>query len=168
MDDFVELIKTKGKGCMLFKKDLKRAYRQISVEQSQYNLVSFVWNKHIFCDTVLSMGLRSAANICQRVTNAISFIMLQVGIAILNYLDDFAGAEKRENANFAYLCLGSVLKKCGFEESLEKASPPSQIMSFLGVLFNTITMTMEITPERLTEIRNLVKTWLNRDTASLK
>ena len=52
------------------------------------------------------MGLRSAANICQRVTNAISFIMLQVGIAILNYLDNFAGAEKRENANFAYLCLG--------------------------------------------------------------
>ena len=93
VDDFVELIKTKGKGCMLFKKDLKRTYRQISVEPSQYNLVSFVWNKHIFCDTVLSMGLRSAANICQRVTNAISFIMLQVGIAILNYLDDFAGAE---------------------------------------------------------------------------
>ena len=168
VDDFVELIKTKGKGCMLFKKDLKHAYRQISVEPSQYNLVSFVWNKHIFCDTVLSMGLRSAANICQRVTNAISFIMLQIGIAILNYLDDFAGTEKRENANFAYLCLGSVLKKCGFEESVEKASPPSQIMSCLGVLFNTITMTMEITPERLTEIRNLVKTWLNKDTASLK
>ena len=94
VDDFVELIKTKGKGCMLLKKDLKCTYRQISVELSQYNFVSFVWNKHIFCDTVLSIGLRSAANyICQRVTNAISFIMLQIGIAILNYLDDFAGAE---------------------------------------------------------------------------
>ena len=52
------------------------------------------------------MGLRSAANICQRVTNAISFILLQVGIAILNYLDDFAGAERKENAEFAYLCVG--------------------------------------------------------------
>ena len=41
-------------------------------------------------------------------------------------------------------------------------------MSFLGVLFNTLTMTMEITPERLVEIRNLVKSWLKRDTASLK
>lgn len=168
VDDFVELIKAKGRGCLLFKKDLRRAYRQISIEPKDYPLVSFVWNKHIFCDTVLSMGLRSAANICQRVTNALSFIMLQIGIAVLNYLDDFAGAEKRENAIFAYQCLGSVLQKCGFEEALDKASPPSEIMSFLGVLFNTITMTMEITPERLIEIRNLVRSWLNKDTASLR
>ena len=55
------------------------------------------------------MGLKSAANICQRTTNAISFIMLQIGIAILNYLDDLAGAERKENAVFAYNCLGSVL-----------------------------------------------------------
>ena len=168
VDDFVELIKTKGKGCLLFKKDLARAYRQISVDPKNYNLVSFVWKKHIFCDTVLSMGLRSAANICQRVTNAISFIMLQMGIAILNYLDDLAGAERQDNAIFAYSCLGTVLQKCGFVESIEKASPPSEIMSFLGVLFNTLTMTMEITPERLAEIRHLIKTWLQKESATLK
>ena len=168
IDDFVELIKRKGKGCLLFKKDLKRAYRQISIDPKDYNLVSFVWHKHIFCDTVLSMGLKSAANICQRATNAISFIMLQIGIAILNYLDDLAGAEKKEKAFFAYHCLGAILKKCGFEEALDKASPPSEIMSFLGVLFNTLTMTIEITPDRLVEIRSLVKSWINRDMASLK
>lgn len=168
VDDFVELIKQKGKGCLLFKKDLKRAYRQISIDPKDYNLVSFVWNKHVFCDTVLSMGLRSAANICQRTTNAISFIMLQVGIAILNYLDDLAGAEHKQKAEFAYKCLGAVLLKCGFEEALNKACPPSEIMSFLGVLFNTVTMTMEIIPERLLEIHSLIKFWLNKDTASLK
>ena len=114
IDDFVELIKRKRKGCLLFKKDLKRAYRQISIDPKDYNLVSFVWHKHIFCDTVLSMGLKSAANICQRTTNAISFIMLQIGIAILNYLDDLAGAEKKEKAFFAYHCLGAILKKMWF------------------------------------------------------
>lgn len=114
------------------------------------------------------MGLRSAANICQRTTNAISFIMLQIGIAILNYLDDLAGAEHRDKAIFAYNCLSTVLQKCGFEEAIDKASPPSEIMSFLGVLFNTVSMTMEITPERLAEIRSLVTSWLNKDNASLK
>ena len=168
VDDFVELIKSKGKGCMLFKKDLARAYRQISVDPRDYNLISFVWRKHIFCDTVLSMGLRSAAYICQRTTNAISFILLQLGIAILNYLDDLAGAERKENAIFAYNCLGTVLQKCGFEESVEKASPPSEIMSFLGVLFNTLTMTMEITPERLIEISSLLELWLHKENATLK
>lgn len=94
--------------------------------------------------------------------------MLQIVIAILNYLDDVAGAERKENAVFAYNCWGSVLEKCGFEESAEKVSPPSEIMSFLGVLFNTLTMTIEITPERLIEIRKLIQLWLNKDFASLK
>ena len=82
IDDFVELIKGKSKGSLPFKKDLKRAYRRISIDSKDYNLVSFVWNKHIFCGIVLSMGLKYAAIISQRTTNAISFIMLQIGIAI--------------------------------------------------------------------------------------
>ena len=168
VDDFIELIKKKGKGCLLFKKDLRRAYRQISIDPRDYNLVSFIWGKHIFCDTVLSMGLKSAASICQRVTNAISFIMVQFGIAILNYLDDLAGAERRENAEFAYICLGTVLQKCGIEEAIDKASPPSEIMTFLGVLFNSITMTVEITPGRLLEIKTLIREWLNKHSATIK
>jgi hypothetical protein len=43
------------------------------------------------------MSLRSAAQICQRVTNAIAFIMYNIGICILNYL---AGDETRQNASF--------------------------------------------------------------------
>ena len=130
VDDFVELIKQKGRGCLLFKKDLRRAYRQISIDPGDYSLVAFIWGKHIFCDTVLSMGLKSSAAICQRVTNAISFIMFQIGIAILNYLDDLAGAEKKEHANFAYLYLGTVLERCGIEEAPDKACSPTEVMIF--------------------------------------
>ena len=133
VDDFIRLVKAKGPGCLMFKKDLRKAYRQIPICPHDYNLVAFCWKKHIFCDTVLSMGLSSAANICQRVTNAVAFMMFQVGVAVLNYLDDLAGVEKKENADFAYQVLGEILKRCGLEESEEKASPPSQIMVFLGV-----------------------------------
>ena len=49
VDDLIELIKIKGQGCFLFKKDLRQAYRQISICPSNYNLVSFIWGKHIFC-----------------------------------------------------------------------------------------------------------------------
>ena len=91
-------------------------------------------------------------------------------MAILNYLDNLAGAKKKDNALFAYGCLGRVLEKCGIEESPEKSCPPSEIMVhvFLGVLFNTITMTVEVTPQRLTEIRSLIKRWLEKISATLK
>ena len=105
VDDFIELIQVKGQGCLLYKEDLCKAYCQLRIDSHDINLVPFVWGKHLFCDTVVNMGLRSAAMMCQQITNAISFIMWQFGIAILNYLDDRARAEKKENASFAYNCL---------------------------------------------------------------
>jgi hypothetical protein len=168
VDDFIHLIRSKGRGCLLFKKDLRKAYRQISICPGDYHLVAFCWQKHIFCDTVLSMGLRSAAAICQRVTNAVAFIMYKLGIYILNYLDDLAGAESKDNAVFSYKCLGIILSKCGLKESVDKASPPSEVMTFLGVLFNTVTMTMEVTVERLEEIRCLVSLWSEKLEANLR
>ena len=102
VDDFAQLIKTKGQGCLLYKKDLRRAFRQIPVDVRDINLVSYIWKKHIYCDSVLSMGCRSAALCCQRLTNAIVFIMFKIGICILNYLDDLASAETADKAYFSY------------------------------------------------------------------
>ena len=138
VDDFIELIKQKGQGCLLYKTDLKRAYRQLSYCPSAYNKVAFIWKKHIFFDTVLCMGSRSSAYCCQKFTNAISFIMFKLEIYIVNYLDDLASAEIRQNAEFAFKTLQGVLKKCGIEEAKNKACSPSTSMVFIGVLFNTV------------------------------
>ncbi|WAR27316.1 hypothetical protein MAR_013020, partial [Mya arenaria] len=52
-------------------------------------------------------------------------------------IDDFVklvlakGAERPEMAQFAYNTLGTLLLKCGIEESHKKSFPPSDIMSFL-------------------------------------
>ena len=110
------------------------------------------------------MGCRSSAHIAQRFTNAITFIMFKIGSYILNYIDDLASAEKAE---FAYLSLGAMLNLCGIEEATKKSCPPSIKMTFIGGLFNTETMTIEITEDRLNELR-LLLSWLNREKASLK
>jgi len=114
------------------------------------------------------MGLRSAAAICQRVTTAVCYMMLVIGVCDLNYLDDLVGVETSDRAGFAYGCLGQMLRKCGLKESVDKAAAPSEIMTFFGVQFNSITMTVEVTPERLVEISQLVKVWLQKREASLR
>ena len=168
VDDFIQIIKQKGRNCLLFKKDLKRAFRQIPLDPSSYNLAAFTWKKHIFSDTKLTMGLTSASCLCQRLTIAIAVIMFKIGILVLNYSDDFASAETRERAEFAYQTLGAILEKHGIEKSKEKACPLSTIMTFVGILFNTKTLTIEITPERLAEIRLLIIFRLNKSKATLK
>ena len=60
------------------------------------------------------------------------------------------------------------MNKCGINESVEKACPPSTIMTFIGILFNTEKMTIEITTERHAEIKELLKIWLNKENASIK
>ena len=128
-------------------------FRQIPICPSDYNLVAFTWKKQIFCDTVLSMGCRSSAYLCQRITNSVGFIMFKIGILVLNYLDDLASAETKENALFAYNTLSKLLQNCGIEEAKDKSCPPCTVMTFIGVLFNTESMAIEITPERLVEIK---------------
>ena len=70
------------------------------------------------------MGLRSAAYICQRVTNAIRFMCQMLHITIVNYLDDFAGTEQPDLALKSFQELGNLLVSCEIEESAEKACPP--------------------------------------------
>jgi hypothetical protein len=77
------------------------------------------------------MGLRSAAQVCQRLTNAIAFIYRSLGFDIINYLDDFAGVEKPLFAHKAFLELKELFLSCGIEESEQKAITPSTRMEFL-------------------------------------
>jgi len=168
VDNVISLILEKGPGCMLFKRDMNKAFRQIRVDPGDIHLLSFKWKGQIYSDTVLAMGLRSAAYICQRLTNSVAYICKKDGFEIVNYLDDFCGVEKREDATRAYSYLGSLLDYLGIEENKNKASVPSTKSAFLGIWFDTIKMTMEVTPDRLVEINELAVTWLDKKFATVK
>jgi hypothetical protein len=55
----------------------------------------------------------------------------------------------------AFLEMGRLLQLCVLEELVEKAVGPCTRMAFVGVLHNTDTLTLEVTLERLCEIRCL-------------
>ena len=166
VDDLVNLIIEKGSGSLLFKRDLSRAYRQIPIDMGDACLVGYAWNGHIFFDKVLSMGLRSAAQVCQRLTNAIAFIYRSLGFDIINYLDDFAGVEKPLFAHKAFLELKELFLSCGIEESEQKAIAPSTRMEFLGIVCDSEKLTLEISESRLKEILSVVVEWDNKQLAS--
>ena len=107
------------------------------------------------------MGLRSTAMACQRVTNAVCFMLLPVGCNVLGYLDDFMGAFND------YALTGLLLQALGLHESSHKACPPSTRVTCLGVLFDTINFTMSVTPDRLLELQtDLLPKWLTTKSAT--
>lgn len=166
VDTFADMIIEKGMGCMLFKRDLRRAYRQIPVDPGDLHLLGYTWHNKIFVDNVLAMGLRSAAMMCQRMTAGIVHMCSQDGLLICNYIDDFAGAEIPESACAAYEGLGDILISSGLQEAPEKAIAPTTRMVFLGVTFDSVSMTREVTVQRLCEIAELITQWLLKSHAT--
>ena len=107
------------------------------------------------------MGLCSAAMACQRVTNAVCFMLSRVGCNVLSYLDNFMGISAPRTAFDDFALTGSLLQALGLEESSHKACPPSTRVTCLGVLFDTINFTMSVTPDRLLELQtDLLPKWL--------
>ena len=71
IDRLREFIISKGSGCYVYKKDLKRAYRQFPIDPKDYKYLGFMWDGLLYFDTRCPFGLRSSALVCQRTTRAV-------------------------------------------------------------------------------------------------
>ena len=98
VDDFALRIYQLGPGCMMYKIDLSRYFRQLPLDPGDYSLIGYSIKEKIYFDKVLPMGMRKAPYIAQRVTNAIAYIHKKMEFFLLNYVDDFVGAETKEQA----------------------------------------------------------------------
>jgi hypothetical protein len=168
VDEFIRLINQVGQGAWMFKRDLKKAYRQFHIDYADIPKLGYQWNNQLFFDRVLPMSLKSSAFICQRITNAVAYCAAQQGFRIINYLDDFAAADTRSGAVAGFYQLAQLLKTLGIRESADKAVPPSQRMAFLGVWFDTVSMTVEVTPDRIADLLDEFQQWQSRSSATLK
>ena len=81
-----------GKECLMYKRDLKSAFRQFSTDPGDYKYTGISWDGKAYVDTRLAMGLRSSAYCCQSVTELVAKVIGEKA-HILVYLDDFGGAE---------------------------------------------------------------------------
>ena len=165
-DEFAVRIFQLGLGCLMFKIDLSRYFRQIPLDPGDYSLIGYIINGKIYFDKVLPMGMRSAPYIAQRITNAIAFIHCSLHYFILNYVDDFMGAELKDKVWQAYNALTQLLESLRVETSKEKIVPPTTRLEFLGITFDSETMTMEISKTKLEEIKQELQTWLLRTLAT--
>ena len=147
----VDRLNVLGTGCLMFKRDLKGAFRQFSLDPGDYKFTGLIWEEDIFVDTRLAMGLRSSAFCCQSVTEMIAKIAGE-NACIFVYLDDFGGAEMAGKAQESFNYLGNLLEFFGFEEAADKAVPPTTQMEWLGISFNTIDWTMALKPGKLEEL----------------
>ena len=167
VEDLAKIVVKKGRGCLIFKRDLEAAYYQMKLDAGDIHLLGFVVDSKFYFFVTLSMGSRSSCFCCQKTTDIITYIFANEGGDCVNYLDDLGGAEVPMLAEEAFLKLGRIIDSIGIRESAKKAVVPGTSVSFLGILINSVLMTLNIVPERLVEIKQLISSWLNKDSAKL-
>ena len=94
---------------------------------------------------------------CQHTTNAITFLYHLQGYFSTNYVDDFGGCDTQQNTPSAYHALELLFHLLELESADDKDFPPSNLMVFLGILFNTLAMTMSIPAEKLSELLTKIR-----------
>ena len=164
-DEFAFRIYQLGQGCLMFKVDLSRYFRQIPLDPGDYSLIGYIVDRCIYFDKVLPMGMWSAPYIAQRITNAIAYIHQQMQFFLLNYVDDFVGAELKENIWATYQALTQLLEDLRVETSQDKVVPLTDRLEFLGITFDSNTMTMEISEQKMRDIKKELQTWFLKTSA---
>ena len=109
MDDLYKQAKQLGPGCYGYKKDMARAFGQISIDPLDWYLLGLYWQGTFFLDKAAMMGCRTAWYICQWVTNVIRQIMTNWEYYTKNYMDDFMGLEKLDRVWQAHEAFGNLL-----------------------------------------------------------
>ena len=80
-----------GQGCYMYKKDLKRTYREFLIDPKDYKFLGFVWDDALYFDTRCPFRLWSSAVICQGTTRVVISVFTKEGYLADVYLDDFYG-----------------------------------------------------------------------------
>ena len=120
----------------------------------------FVWltaNFPFNLVTITTLGTHSktcpATTVCQCITNAIQSYIVSKAIFRKNYvLDDFEGCDSHDQAADSFHTPQHLFHLLGIDSAFEKDWPPSTIMVFLGILFNTVDMNMSVPVDKILKL----------------
>ena len=162
IDRLCQFILQHGRGCLLYKLDLQRAYRQLPIDPKDYFYLGFRHRNMLYYDTRCPFGLRTSAMICQRTTKAAVYCFTKAGFLADVYLDDFYGADVPARALHAFQSLKNLLHELGLQTSPDKECPPSTNMVCLGVEVDSEHFTLSVTATRLQDLRTELAFWSSR------
>ena len=105
---------------------------------------------------------------CPCTTNAVCFITMNMAIsALITYmvLGRGGGAAFPNQAHDAFFT--ALLTELSLEDSPDKESTPTTHMIFLGLTYDTISMTVSVPDDKLNKILCLVELWLSKSSATI-
>lgn len=156
--------------CYMTSIDLKDAYFLLSVHDAHRKFLRFKFNDQLFGFNCLPFGLSTSPFVFTKLLKPVMEFLRKKGVIAVIYLDDIfciasSFLECQESANL----IKATLENLGFLINKEKSSlPPSMRCKYLGFIFNSELMVLELPSEKRQKIFDLTKKFLNTKQCRLR
>lgn len=158
-DDATTLLLSHGRGSYLAKTDIENGFRIIPVHWSDHNLLGFMFKGQYYYDTCLPMGISSACAIFEHFSTGLQWIAQhKLNIpSMVHILDDFLFISsnfpscKANLDQFMALC-----STVGVPLKAEKTEQPKQVITFMGLELDLVTMEARLPMDKLVKLRSLL------------
>ncbi len=150
--------------------DLKDAYFHVSILPRHRPFLRFAFEGRAWQYRVLPFGLSLSPRVFTKVVEGALTPLREVGVRILNYLDDWLIlAQSREQLGDHRDLVLRHLSQLGLRVNWEKSKlSPVQRISFLGVELDSVSMTARLTEEGAQAVLNCLSSFRGRNVVPLK
>ena len=148
-------------GSYMAKLDLSSAFRYVKIHPTNHEATGLKWTfsgdsePTYLIDSRLPFGASRSPQIFNDVTQAVCRIMRHNGYNnVIVYLDDFLViSDSFDECNQILHVLLRLLRKLGFAINYEKLVCPTQRITFLGIILDSIKMSMELPMNKLVDLK---------------
>ena len=162
LEDWRTAAKLLSKDCFMCTIDLQDAYYLIPIAAQDRKYLRFVFDNKLFEFNCLPFGLSTAPFVFTKILKPVSAFLRNNGVRCTIYLDDFliiADSFEECNRSVKFTC--NTLEKLGFVINKEKSKLiPSTVCKYLGFIFNSRELQLELPVEKVNKIKVLVDRFL--------
>ena len=137
---------------MLAKIDVARAFRNLRVDPVDAFKFGIKWHNKYYLDVALAFGWVHGSASFQMTSDAILHIMRRHDCKIFAYIDDFIIVSKKNDAMRHYQALFDLFTELGLPMNQDKLSPPTRILTCLGVTIDLDKNLIYIEQSKMEEI----------------
>lgn len=170
MDSLKTVTDLMTQGCFMASVDIRDAYYTVPIAIEHQKYLKFMWRDKLYQYTCLPNGLASAPRIFTTLLKPVFNVLRQKGYLSSLYIDDcyLQGAsygECYENVLETVM----LLRELGFPIHEEKSVlVPSQVLTCLGFVLNSITMTVQLTDSRKEKLKNACLNLVNKENCTVQ
>lgn len=158
-DTVVKKVAEMGTSCLLSKFDVKDAFRLLRVIPSEQHLLGIHYHNYYFYERCLPFGVHSGPQLFESFSTPIEAIMKAANIKeIFHYADDFLNPSLPERAEREYNLILEIFRVLGVPLSMEKLSPPSPSIEFLGTVIDCKNQIIFIPEDKLIRYKEAIVT----------